>query len=470
LLTAIASNNIKKGVNVMRAFFLTFALLVLLTLDSAMLNAQWVQTNGPGGGNVACFAVSGPNLFAGTENGGVYLSTDNGTSWTEVNDGLTQPYVYALAVSGTNLFAGTNGGGVFLSTNNGTSWTEVNNGLPTDARAVQALAVSGTNLFAGNYTGVFLSTNNGTSWTEVNNGLPTDARYVLALAVSGTNLFAGTSDGGVFLSTNNGTSWTAVNNGLTNLYVQALAPDLSGNLFAGTRGGGVFLSTNNGTSWTAVNSGLTNSSISSLAVSGTNLFAGTNDGGVFLSTNNGTSWTEVSAGWWTEPWLHSLAVSGTNIFVGTNSSGVFLSTNNGTSWTEVNSGLTNTNIRALAVSDTNLFAGTHGGGVWRRPLTEMITSVERLQSDVPMQFSLSQNYPNPFNPATTISFSIPTRSFVSLKVYDAVGREVSTLVSEELAAGMYSKQWEAAGFASGTYFYRLQAGTFTETKKLILLR
>jgi len=91
--------------------------------------------------------VSGSNLFAGTWGGGVFLSTNNGTSWTAVNTGLTDRDVFALAVSGSNLFAGTWGDGVFLSTHNGTSWTAVNTGLTN--RDVSALAVSGSNLFAG---------------------------------------------------------------------------------------------------------------------------------------------------------------------------------------------------------------------------------------------------------------------------------------------------------------------------------
>ena len=89
---------------------------------------------------------------------------------------------------------------------------------------------------------------------------------------------------------------------------------------------------------------------------------------------------------------------------------------------------------------------------------------------VPITYLLSQNFPNPFNPSTTISFSFPTRSFVSLKVIDLLGREVATIVSEEMSAGNYSRQWNANGFSSGVYFYRLQAGSFIETKKLILLR
>jgi len=206
----------------------------------------------------------------------------------------------------------------------------------------------------------------------------------------------------------------------------------------------------------------------SFAVSGTNLFAGTG-GGVFLSTNNGTSWTEVNSGL-TNPDVLALAVSGTNLLAGTNGGGVFLSTNNGTSWTEVNSGLTTPHVKALAVSGTNLFAGTYGGGVWRRTLSEMITSMERLSTELPTNFGLGQNYPNPFNPSTTIPFSVPSKAFVSLKVFDTLGREVSSLVSEELSAGTHSRQWSAVGLASGIYFYRLQAGSFVETRSLLLLR
>ena len=85
-------------------------------------------------------------------------------------------------------------------------------------------------------------------------------------------------------------------------------------------------------------------------------------------------------------------------------------------------------------------------------------------------FVLDQNYPNPFNPSTTISFSLASRSFVSLKIFNALGTEVSSLVSEELPAGSYAQKWNAEGFQSGVYFYRLQVGTSPITKKLILLK
>ncbi len=89
---------------------------------------------------------------------------------------------------------------------------------------------------------------------------------------------------------------------------------------------------------------------------------------------------------------------------------------------------------------------------------------------IPALYGLEQNYPNPFNPAATISFSLPSRSFVSLKVFDVLGREVSILLADELSAGRYARQWSAEGLPSGVYFYRMQAGSFNETKKLILLR
>ncbi len=92
------------------------------------------------------------------------------------------------------------------------------------------------------------------------------------------------------------------------------------------------------------------------------------------------------------------------------------------------------------------------------------------QSQKCFAYSLFQNHPNPFNPSTSISFTLPSRSFVTLKIFDLLGREVSTIVSEELPAGDHSRQWNAEDFPSGVYFYRLQAGSFIETKKLVLLK
>jgi hypothetical protein len=100
----------------------------------------------------------------------------------------------------------------------------------------------------------------------------------------------------------------------------------------------------------------------------------------------------------------------------------------------------------------------------------LATTSVRGSTFLPEQLNLAQNYPNPFNPSTTISFSLPTKSHVTLKVFDVMGREVSTIVSDVLPAGAYQRTWNAAGASSGVYFYRLQAGAYTETKRLVLLR
>lgn len=98
------------------------------------------------------------------------------------------------------------------------------------------------------------------------------------------------------------------------------------------------------------------------------------------------------------------------------------------------------------------------------------TAVEPVDGVLPQVYSLDQNYPNPFNPSTTIGFSIPVQSRVTLTVYDVLGRLVADLVSEDLAAGKHLVRWNAQGLATGTYFYRLQAGPYTEIKKLLLLK
>ena len=85
-------------------------------------------------------------------------------------------------------------------------------------------------------------------------------------------------------------------------------------------------------------------------------------------------------------------------------------------------------------------------------------------------FSLAQNYPNPFNPSTRVEYSIPTGSLVTIKVFDILGREVATLVNEQKAAGSYTATFDASNLANGTYIYKIQAGNFTDTKKMTLLK
>jgi hypothetical protein len=97
-------------------------------------------------------------------------------------------------------------------------------------------------------------------------------------------------------------------------------------------------------------------------------------------------------------------------------------------------------------------------------------SVNALNERIPTAYSLSQNYPNPFNPTTTIEFSIPKSGFVTLKIYNLLGQEVATLISENLPAGVYHADWDASRMASSVYYYLINAGGFQQVKKMILLR
>lgn len=127
------------------------------------------------------------------------------------------------------------------------------------------------------------------------------------------------------------------------------------------------------------------------------------------------------------------------------------------------------NIQNIGLNDVSINGKDYNKIL--EPFEDQSVSVnQQLDLNIPATALLMQNYPNPFNPSTTISFSIPSSSFVTLKVFDVLGKELATVISEAMSAGNYSRQWNAASIPGGVYFYRLQAGLFTQTKKLILLR
>jgi hypothetical protein len=166
--------------------------------------------------------------------------------------------------------------------------------------------------------------------------------------------------------------------------------------------------------------------------------------------------------------INALAITGKTIFAGTGK-GIFVSTNGGTSWSSFSTGLMYTEIRSLLLSGQYLFTRTATGGIWRRPLSK-VTAVKDVSVVMPVGWSFAQNYPNPFKPSTTILFTIPARSFVTLKVFDMMGRDVVTLVQGELAAGLHTRVLSSEYLSSGVYCYRMQAGAISETKKFIILR
>ena len=172
--------------------------------------------------------------------------------------------------------------------------------------------------------------------------------------------------------------------------------------------------------------------------------------------------------------VYSLIVSGKNLFAGTFGDifncigrGIFLSTNNGVSWTSVNTGLTDTSICALAADDTYLYAGTAYTGVWRRPLSEMITSDAVSPSEEPASFTLEQNHPNPFTSSTTISFTLAERGFVALDIYDLLGNKLRTLLRQTLDAGEHFTEFDAKDLAAGVYVAKLRVNGVEREMKMV---
>ena len=135
-------------------------------------------------------------------------------------------------------------------------------------------------------------------------------------------------------------------------------------------------------------------------------------------------------------------------------------------------------ISVVPPKTSNVFRVAISGGITTGPaltnqtwvFTETIQGINIEEGEIPEEYSLMQNYPNPFNPSTTIRFSIPAASYVTLEVFNALGEKVDVLVSEELSAGTYKYEWKAKDLTSGIYFYKLQTGSFVETKKMILLK
>lgn len=415
----------------MRLFRLIFSFLWCSLLFIGMTEAQWMQTNVE---KVTCFASSGTNLFAGTYGNGVYLSTDEGLSWGQINSGLSNPYVSCLALLGTNLFAGA-GAGLFMSTDSGSSW-------------------------------------------ELRNSSFSNLHNVLCLTVSGTNLFAGTQGSGVYLSTDNGMNWSHFSYNLGNLWIRSFAV-IDTSIFAGT-GAGIFRSPNNyiGSSWDNVFfpsiPNLYSFTVWGLIVEGTNLFAGTDHiasgflerSGLYRSEDNGNSWEEANSGLPSYTQVNSFTTIGTNLIAGTNK-GVFLSTNKGSSWVSI--GLSDKNINCIIAFGNYLIAGIDGSNLWRRPLSDFLTSTAHFE-DVSLRFNIEQNYPNPFNPTTKINYSMPKQSNVSIILYDVLGNEISTLVNEEKEIGSYIIEFNSDNLTSGIYFYQMKSDNFSQTKKMLLLR
>jgi len=376
----------------------------------------WTR-GGPEGGAVDALAIS-PNfavdqtLFAGTNGGGVFKTTDGGATWVEVRNGLTNLTVYALGISPAFasdglILAGTNYSGLFRSTDGGGSWAQ----LPSPLNSGEIRAIAFSPAFAtdrtlyvsrGSTDALFRSTDGGATWTDIraNIGSVSVGAVALSPAFASDNTLIAATSAGIYKSTNRGNSWAAINSGLTTTDIRSLAfsPAYATDqtIFAGTGSSGIFRSTNGGASWTAINNGHTpQKDVGSIVVSPNfaadrTLFTGCPSWQGFKSTNGGDSWTmyQFNIDWLDEgnrinPDVWAMAISPAyasdqTLFVGTFGTGVLKSTDGGATWSIMRRGMMAQRMTALAVSPNfaadrtvysasggpGIFASTDGGLTW----------------------------------------------------------------------------------------------------------
>ena len=194
---------------------------------------------------------------------------------------------------------------------------------------------------------------------------------------------------------------------------------------------------------------------------------------VFRSSDMGATWSNISSNLPDAP-VNAFAVDNNNqsvLYVG-NDVGMYVSSNTGDSWEFLGEALPVVTVGDIKIHPTANFlvAGTHGRSMFKIDL-DMVTGVETDNKNTTLnRFVLEQNYPNPFNPSTNIQYALGRQQFVVMKVYDVLGNEIATLVNEEKSAGTYEIKFDASVLTSGVYFYKLEAGNFIETKKMIFLR
>jgi photosystem II stability/assembly factor-like uncharacterized protein len=198
------------------------------------------------------------------------------------------------------------------------------------------------------------------------------------------------------------------------------------------------------------------------------------DFGIILkTTNGGTNWTQQYGGTAHEDLKSVKFVNANTGYVAGDNGTMLKTTNGGVNWVSQTppkrnkSSTADLNSVYFIDANTGWIVGANGtilkttnGGVF----------IYNISNEIPGKYVLHQNYPNPFNPSTTIIFDLPESGFVSLIIYDVLGREVVTLLNKELKAGSYTGVWNAGDYNSGVYFYRLRAGDYVETRKCLLIK
>jgi photosystem II stability/assembly factor-like uncharacterized protein len=468
----------QKGRNMSK--FKLFSIIALVFFASYSF-AQWAIVPGfgvTGAGNYPSISVAGTDLIfisGGNNTAGtpiVFRSTNGGTTFTNLPvAGITYDLMCIWGVDANTVYAG-DGGGIGGA---GTSTAKV---YKTTNAGVNWSTVFSTPSTGGFFNGIVFSRTNPNSGFAMSDPYPAGGAYYTQR----------TTDGG--------TTWTLQNPaGVSGCFGAANSTFIIDNNFYGFGSSSSTIYTpaarlciftsNSGTSWNypqlpGTISSTTQSFIATIAFNSNKVYglAGSSPMTTTISrtTNGGAVWASLTT---------PSTITNSNCFIKyvPNSNTAFLlcsgtttqsfkTTDNGTTWTSLTwpSGATNAAHMELYYSagSAYLYAVCADGTVVK--LIQTVTGVNEPQTSIPNDYKLEQNYPNPFNPTTTINYSIPKASFVTLKVYDILGNEVITVVNEQQSAQNYSYNVDFSKLSSGVYYYTLNTGNYTATKKLSLIK
>ena len=391
----------------------------------------WDQTNGPDPygdktySQIETMAVDTSNrIFAGTRHNGIYLSPDEGASWTATS--LTN-WIFDIAINNAgDIFAATETG-LYRSTDHGIGWSKLNvDPFYANYLANQVETDKNGNVYvSANTYYMYKSIDNGENWSQI---ISKPAINRISIDKDRGKIYAAEGQNIVSLSSDNGVTWQDVGDDSTLGLIETLyTSPYDGTLYAGTHSKGIYYF--DSSKWVKIPF-FENSEYNAIM-------------GIVIDTLK-------------------------NIYVGTATKGIYKTIDLGKTWQEVNYGISQF-IRTFAVNkNMKIFVGSSSDGVFKK--LDVVTGVKELRSQIPVKFYLSQNYPNPFNPSTVISYQLSALSKISIKVYDVLGREITTLVNQEQHAGNYIVNFDASKLSSGVYFYRIVAGNFVQTKKMVLIK
>jgi photosystem II stability/assembly factor-like uncharacterized protein len=397
---------------------------------------------------------------------------------------------WSIQVSGTNntlwgvSFADANtgiavgeGGTILKTVNGGLTWTAQNRGGETDPLYAVSLPTRSSGSVVGPWGRIFLTSDEGTTWNK-QSGVMDDGDILQGVSTlgDGSTIAVGyryvfvpslKAYGTAFRTTDGGATWERWSS------TTAIKP-LSGVVLAASRTGiavgseGMILRTiDGGSSWFMQRSG-TSRSLSAISLSDANTGTVVGDSGTILrTTDGGESWVTQISG--TLKKLRGVAQIDSKTCVAVGDSGTILrTTDGGGTWLNQESGC----VEALTgVSFSNAHSGTVVGAYGLiLHTTNGGTSVGELAPIIPSEYTLFQNYPNPFNPSTTIRYALPHAAHVTLAVFNTLGQQVSVLQNGVVDAGHHEVRFDASVLPSGVYFYRMQAGNYVESRKLLLLK